>query len=309
MEICRLELKMTAVDKIELPEFAGSTLRGAFGNILKEACCIHPGGKCSECMIRQRCAYTYLFESGWFFSNGDKIRSGVPQPFVIEPPIDYEQGNVHDELKLGIILFGEGIAYLQYFITCFEEIGHRGLGKSKSGYILESVTDKFGDRKIWERDKREILKKPQTRQWADYEKFAIEKGAVKRCQINFVTPLRIKKDGHLQDQINFEMLIRALVRRWSLLHKYYDFEEADVDMGKLLPGAKEIATGTLNLHWQELERYSRRQDQRMMLGGILGMMECEGELEQFIPWLLLGQDMHIGKNTSFGLGQYELICK
>lgn len=309
MEICRLELTMKTINEIDLPPFAGSTIRGGFGNILKEICCIRPNGRCNDCMLRRHCAYTYIFESGWYFAEGDRQRSGVPQPFVLEPPVTTKREISDNEIHLGLLLFGEGINYLPYFITCFEKLGQRGLGKNRAVYRLNRVFDVFGSVELWDSSSGEIIKRPHTRTWKVYLKSASENGKVKRCEIHLVTPLRVKQEGRLQDQLNFDLLLRAIVRRWRLLCKYYASESANIDMDELFSLAQHVQSGTLNLRWKERERYSRRQDQRMMLGGMLGMMECEGDMEPFLPWLLLGQDLHVGKNSSFGLGKYILKCK
>ena len=181
-----------------------------------------------------------------------------------------------------------------------------GLGRNRSRYGLDSVRDVFNDyMPITKGNTGEIMKKPQTRIWDDYLSRAVEIGTITRCQIELLTPLRVKQGGQLQNQFNFDLLIRAIIRRWNLLCKYYSYEDyKSIELTELLNLAKTIPSGTLNLQWEERKRYSRRQGQRMMMGGMMGIMECEGELESFLPWLLLGEDLHVGKNTSFGLGKY-----
>ena len=50
-------------------------------------------------------------------------------------------------------------------------------------------------------------------------------------------------------------------------------------------------------------RYSSRQDERMDLGGLVGAAAYEGDLAEFLPWLLWGQLVHVGMNATFGLGR------
>jgi CRISPR/Cas system endoribonuclease Cas6 (RAMP superfamily) len=45
----------------------------------------------------------------------------------------------------------------------------------------------------------------------------------------------------------------------------------------------------------------------MKLGGIIGEVVYEGDLTNFVPLLKIGELTHIGKNTTFGLGKYEVI--
>jgi CRISPR/Cas system endoribonuclease Cas6 (RAMP superfamily) len=46
----------------------------------------------------------------------------------------------------------------------------------------------------------------------------------------------------------------------------------------------------------------------MKMGGFVGEITFQGELEQFLPFIALGEYIHVGKGTSFGLGKYE-ICE
>ena len=40
---------------------------------------------------------------------------------------------------------------------------------------------------------------------------------------------------------------------------------------------------------------------------MLGTMSAEGDLTAFVPWLLAAELIHIGRNTTFGLGEISLV--
>ena len=63
---------------------------------------------------------------------------------------------------------------------------------------------------------------------------------------------------------------------------------------------------TRQLYWQDWTRRSARQQRTMALGGVCGDWTLEGELGPFLPALHLGQWLHVGKETVFGMGQYRL---
>ena len=44
----------------------------------------------------------------------------------------------------------------------------------------------------------------------------------------------------------------------------------------------------------------------MKLGGIVGKASFSGNIKEFLPLLKIGELVHIGKGTSFGLGKYEI---
>jgi hypothetical protein len=44
----------------------------------------------------------------------------------------------------------------------------------------------------------------------------------------------------------------------------------------------------------------------MNLGGVVGAWTLTGALGPFVPWLRLGQWLHLGKSATMGLGGYQL---
>ncbi len=62
-----------------------------------------------------------------------------------------------------------------------------------------------------------------------------------------------------------------------------------------------------DIRWADQKRYSNRQKKHMLMGGIVGQATYRGDLDEFLPLLVLGSWINIGKGTSFGLGSYTLL--
>jgi hypothetical protein len=50
-------------DKVRLPPFLGSTLRGGLAMALKKTVCALKASSCMDCILKERCAYSYIFET------------------------------------------------------------------------------------------------------------------------------------------------------------------------------------------------------------------------------------------------------
>lgn len=59
------------------------------------------------------------------------------------------------------------------------------------------------------------------------------------------------------------------------------------------------------LVWQDWERYTSRQNQEMNLGGVVGRWYLKQVPAELLPFIYLGQWLHLGKETAFGLGKYQ----
>lgn len=124
--------------------------------------------------------------------------------------------------------------------------------------------------------------------------------------LHFVTPTRLIYAEALTHTPAFHVLIRALLRRVSNLTYFHCGAELDVDFRDLIAAAEQIETVSSEVRWYDWERYSARQDTRMKLGGFVGRVTYRGDLQAFLPLLRLGEIVHLGKGTSFGLGKYVI---
>lgn len=126
-----------------------------------------------------------------------------------------------------------------------------------------------------------------------------------QIKITFLTPTRIKYNEQFTLELEFHVLIRNLLRRISLLSYFHCGEELDIDFRGIIERVKAITTLSTSLRWHDWERYSNRQKTRMKLGGFIGEVTYTGDITPFWPFIKLGEFIHVGKGSTFGLGQYE----
>lgn len=64
---------------------------------------------------------------------------------------------------------------------------------------------------------------------------------------------------------------------------------------------------TPRLAWHDWDRYSKRQQRKVTLGGLLGTLDIEGEIDAGLAALLRAAEiLHVGKGATFGLGKIEV---
>jgi hypothetical protein len=101
-------------------------------------------------------------------------------------------------------------------------------------------------------------------------------------------------------------LLRALIRRITDLCALQLRQALPLDISGLFRVASGLEVET-DLRAQGWQRYSNRQRRHMPVAGVTGSWRLAGDLERLWPFLYLGQWLHIGKKTTFGLGHYQLI--
>jgi len=326
-----------AVDTLNLPVYKGSTLRGGFGITFRRVVCVTKLPACQPCILRDRCSYSYIFETPYPATADDAQgadhplrRAGrmtfEPHPFVIEPPLeDKETYRPGDELNFDLILIGKAIDYLPYFILTFEEMGRSGIGRGRGKYRLEKVLCIANDTSqeqtvLYDARTRLLYNRCFVRNFNDdvlNEAEKIRESLLLRrtdnkgnaqITLRFLTPTRIKFQNKLTSDIDFEIVMRNLLRRLSLLSEAHCGEKLDVDYRRLISEARNsVRTVSSDLHWYDWERYSQRQQARLKMGGFRGEITFQGRLGDFLPFLVLGKYLHIGKGTAYGLGKYEIV--
>lgn len=301
----RYTLSCTLLDPARLPPYKGSTFRGAFGAALKKVVCAVRERSCDTCLLSSRCVYARVFENRPADGNAGGRIVAPPHPYVIEPsPDSAESYQAGERFDFNLLLFGEFNDLLPYFVYAFQVMGDNGIGrrvdaKHRSRFRLDSVSLEG-----------EALFDPATGRLHPARAPAISlpsaEGALpEELELTVIlkTPLRLKFENHLKAALPFHLLVRAMLRRASSLFETYGGGEPELDYRGLVARAGAVATVASDLRWLDWQRYSNRQDQAMLMGGITGSVTYRGNLAEYLPLLELAGRFHIGKQTSFGLGQ------
>ncbi|MGR3220097.1 MAG: CRISPR system precrRNA processing endoribonuclease RAMP protein Cas6 [Candidatus Anammoxibacter sp.] len=310
-KFAKFKFTLTAQEDIILPEYKGAVFRGGFGYAFKKIVCVQRSNSdCQNCMLQQNCVYSYIFETPCpKDSKVLRLYKTVPHPFVIEPPSGSTNVIPKDhQTEFNLVLIGKAIEYLPYFIFTFNELGKTGIGKNRSKFVLKEVKAETIDGKhqpVYDNENQTIqngfpvLDAGQLNRENDL-------GGDREIELEFLTPFRVRFDGKITAGIEFHIMVRSLLRRVSSLSYFHCGVELDWDFKSLIEAAKEVRKVKSSLHWYDWERYSTRQKQKMSLGGALGAVTFEGDIKPFKQLLRLGEFVHVGKGTSFGLGKYQI---
>jgi len=304
----RFSFVLEALDEMRLPPYKGSTLRGGFGHVFRKVVCTIRTSDCDECILAPRCVYAYIFETKPFEgTEALRLYRRVPHPFVLEPPLETKTTYAPGEtLTFGLVLIGRAVDYLPYFVYTFEELGKIGIGKGRGRYRLREVRRHDGT-VIYRGDEKVLGGGDGYGAGVARERGeGGEKDEAGRVSLRLLSPLRLKSKGRLVSTPEFHHIARALLRRLSTLAYFHCGIKPELDFRGLIERAEEVRTAASETRWVDWERYSSRQKTRMKMGGIVGEVTFAGALEEFMPLLRLGEAIHVGKGTAFGLGRYRV---
>ncbi len=306
------QFTLIADEDADLPQFLGSTLRGSLGHALRKIACVPMCRDPKTCIIRERCAYGYCFET--HLPVGSQVLRGlehIPHPLVLEPPLNgglYKKG---EPLKFNLLLIGKALKLFPYFVAAIDKMAKNGLGKERRTFSLVEVlaiTDK--SRQANEHCENEILWSKSLEKIHPLKEEKLKFDNLGDCDcvtVNFVTPLRLLKNGKLLYQISFRELLRSLLARISSLLYFHCSSEMKLDFRQVLETAGSVETSRSSLRFQKLSRWSSRQNTKVGLDGMVGEITFKGKkLPLFMPLLISGEILHVGKGTIFGLGKYRL---
>ena len=305
----RYQFNFAVQTPLHLNFYSGSMLRGAFGHALRQLSCMTKMADCKACPLYRSCSYPAIFETPPPEQHGLQAFSEIPPPYIIEPPAlgskDYQPG---DTLSFSMVLIGRAIQQLPLIIFAWQRALARGLGKQQSQASLIDVA-----LVINQAQDRVVIYKAQEGTMVSNHEYLTNKNrhdnfnaGVQSVTLNVKTPLRIQKKGQtLAHDMSGRDFIMALVRRYYLLEEFHTQHYQAPDFAALAESARAVNAETC-FKWCDWARYSNRQQQKMVLGGVLGSIKLTGQLQPFLPVIQLGQWLHAGNKTTFGMGLYVI---
>ena len=287
---------------IHLPAYAGSMLRGAFGHALRRLACMTRQADCAACPLLHTCPYPGIFAPPPVEHSLQRF-SQMPAPYVIEPPAWGERTlEVGETLDFCVVLCGRGLRELPLVTLALRQALQAGVGPGDGRAELVAVC-------LETPEGEQLVHDPADGQFTAHSPVVPAPGlaAAERVTLSFVTPLRLQENGRAlpPERLTSRALLMAAVRRAALMAEVHGGCAPAWDFQQLGRLAMEVRD-TRQLHWQDWTRRSARQKCTMTLGGVCGEWTLQGELGPFLPALHLGQWLHVGKETVFGMGQYRL---
>ncbi len=323
---------------ILLNEHQGSAIRGALFHALRNQFCFSKKTKdCGECAVWATCPICFLVAT-----RNPKSERGVdvPRPYVIEPPLDgkirYQPG---ETLKFGLTMFAQALNLFPYVVLGSKALERGGLGKrineSANQRMGESASQRRGESGRRRRGKRrgtfvvrEIAalnrltgeRQPVLRQGdtmvsvpdlpvTNEQVQTLAAQLPRECiTLVFKTPTRIIEQGKLQHRPAFRPLIQRLHQRLRDLTREFTDTAWELDFRQVMAQAEAVQVVDDRTRWVELDSFSTRRSASMPMGGLVGQVTFEGPLEPFLPWLVWGEIVHVGKDAVKGNGWYEIKC-
>ncbi|MBN8454024.1 CRISPR system precrRNA processing endoribonuclease RAMP protein Cas6 [Accumulibacter sp.] len=303
--VARYRLEFRATRPIRLPDYAGSMLRGAFGHALRQLACMTRQKECTGCPLAGTCPYPAIFAPVPPATHALQNFSRIPVPQVIEPPAwGAKVLTAGETLTFHHVLIGRSRQELPLIVLAWRRALARGVGAG------DGTAELLGVVHCGENDETEIHR-PEVGTICDHVQEiplrAPSDARLTDTTLNFVTPLRLQYNGQALPPAKLQprTLLLALARRANLLAEFHADGPLIHDFAALSDAAARVGDER-NVCWRDWKRYSSRQQRAMCLGGVVGTWRLQGPLAPFAALLRLGQWLHVGKETTFGLGQYTL---
>lgn len=307
LRIARLLFELRPAAPLHLPpEVRGNVLRGAFGTVFQRSVCLPGCPGVSACSRRDLCAYAMLFEPQWRVAGPNKRIAEAPRAFLFRPPRHPDPAFGPDApLRFELRLFGQAIEVFPFFLNAFQQISRQGLqGVSVALSSVHALDWAGSPQAALLAGNKAALAQPFVFTLEDLPIPPLPSGPV---QIDFLSPTWLRHQRQDQDVPTLEALACRLRDRLAFLLQLYEQHEWQADygtIGRLAAGARTISARGA---WRQCLRRSSHTGQIMPLAGFAGTVSYENIHPAVWPLLVIGQQIHVGRQAVWGSGEYRLV--
>lgn len=309
LQLFRYRFRFRANDPLYFPPGkAGNILRGAFGTIFRKIACAASCAGVSSCEIRHQCAYAKVFEPQPFPSSPSGY-SDMPRPFVLRAAhLGSRRLDPGEEFTFSLNLFNTRDSLLPYFVLTFIRIVEEGIGPGRGRARLLSVeqlpADDSSPLLLFENGTF-LAHQPHPPLTLDLTPHTAN---VRRLHVRFLTPTELKSNRESVSRPEFPVLFARLRDRISNLRAFYGGGPLLIDFRAAAERAAGIRLTRCDIRHEQVYRRSSRSAEIHPIGGFVGEAGYEGNLDEFLPFLLAGRFTGVGKHTVWGNGELEVAA-
>ncbi|PID41618.1 MAG: hypothetical protein CSB48_13870 [Proteobacteria bacterium] len=263
-----------------LPAFKGSMLHGWFGHALKRS-----------------------DEQAFHICYGEHDQQ-QPKPYIICPNNDHKthwhKGELYD---FDLTLFGSAIRLQDAIVTALTLGEKMGLGDQRTPFEIISIASCTAAGL-----KPGLIPSTLSDYMAQSDFDPFFEGNMELA-IQMITPVRLKYRGEIvkRHAPGLGAWCNHILRRLSQLSRFWvidDDELLDAIFNERPPLREQEMTS--HCYYEDWQRFSLKQKAQLPFGGLKGQVSFYGEINHAIPLLKIGEQLHLGGKTTFGLGKYQL---
>lgn len=241
------------------------------------------------------------------FIGGEDARMGEPsrpRPWWMLPPLDARLAFAPgDDVQCDLLFANPQAHWAEVCAQALAALGQAGIGKSRGRFVLLRHEPAPWEAPC-EKDAPGAYGPAPIDRMLESARMAPNGG---HLGVQWITPLRMKGEhGLVQQAPSGVLLMQRLLARAAMLA---GVRVHDLPLAALaLEQAATLRITQQDLHWDDLSRYSARQQAEVPMGGLTGWLRysSNGPLDAAFAWLSVGEWLHVGTKTTFGLGAYRL---
>lgn len=262
----------------ELPAYKGSLLHGWLGHALKA--------------VDERAFHA-------LYGEHDPLQ---PKAYVVRPNGDHKTGWHAQELyEFDLLLFGEAIRLADVVVEAARYGQRLGLGPQRTPFELVSVAS------VLPLSLRSGLHACTLGDWLPETT-----SASFHCEyaLHYLTPVRLKQQGTIQKHSppRLEDWLNHIARRLKQLGQCWVTDDPALYNALYgeLPRLGDYETRA-HVYHEDWQRFSLREQKLLPFGGLMGQVSYCGDIAPALPWLKVGEVLHVGGKSTFGLGRNAVI--
>ncbi|MEM3112467.1 MAG: CRISPR system precrRNA processing endoribonuclease RAMP protein Cas6 [Candidatus Anstonellales archaeon] len=213
-----------------------------------------------------------------------------------------------------MVLVGDRINALPFVIVPFKELGTFGIGLNRGKFELAGI-------EVLRNGNFDSIYDPVSNMVSNFDSRITGEELMEKARkldgnkitFHFLTPTRIrfnptgeKGGSKIIKEPEFHHIIRRLRDRINALTTSYCGGSIEADFSGLAERAMRIKRIWSELQWVEIRRKSRTHNTFHDQSGFVGKICFEGDLREFLPFILAGEYLHVGEDVVFGNGWYRI---